>query len=108
MPSLNKSRRRRSSRRGRLGGSISPPQAAPMNPPQGVNPPPAPQLIHQNGYYPHAQLNPQNPPVQGALGLVFNPNPHAPYVPHNPQGPVGGRRHKSRRHKSHRRKSHRR
>jgi len=52
------------------------------------------------------------PPVQeGPIGLVFNPPPGvqlpgAQPGPHNPQGPIGGR--KSRRRKSHRRKSYRR
>jgi len=97
----------------------------PANPLEGVNAPPALQLHHavpvvlqhQVGNQHHlvgvqpraANQNVQMVPA-GPVGLVFNPPPQ---VPHNPQGPIGGRphksrRHKTRRHKSHRRKSHRR
>lgn len=149
MRSYKKSRRSRSRRHGRLGGSTPPPNnmndsspnahvnmnvnesnAQPMNIYDDDNMPPAPPLVHAASnphiYAPPAPLliheqvhqlnplnppNPQNPPAQGALGLVFAPPPGvqlpgAQPGPHNPQGPIGGR--KSRRRKSHRRKSYRR
>ena len=79
------------------------PNTGPVNPLEEIIAPPAPQLIRQ--VINQNELMAPNQPAQGHLGLVFNPNPHAP---RGPQGPIGGRRHKSRRHKSHRRKSHRR
>lgn len=119
MRSRNKSRRGRS---GRTGGStpspnVEMPNVASMNPLEGVNAPPALQLqhavpvtlAHQVGnQHEFVAVQPQaaNQNVQmvpaGPVGLVFNPPPHAP------QGPIGGRPHKSRRHKTRRHKSHRR
>jgi len=126
MRSRNKSRRGRS---GRMGGSTPPqnvemPNVASMNVAPGhlddiFAGAPALQLQQNVPQIHQVQGNHQFETVQralnqnvqmvpaGQIGLAFNPPPHAP------QGPIGGRphksrRHKTRRHKSHRRKSHRR
>ena len=110
MRSYKRTRRSRSARRSRLGGSTPPPNVempnaspnvempnaalAPLDGPAPLADPLIREVRNQN-----ALMAPDLP--AGRIGLVFNPPPHVQQIQQH-----AGR--KSRRYKSHRRKSHRR